>query len=93
MDREITEVQYKWWGVCLSKYQWINMLSLLVREIAYIAKIFETLCIYQIGPDNVSFIGSFLNILRYQNNEREQFCHDLNNWNVFCEIYFNKILT
>jgi hypothetical protein len=45
MAREITRVHYKWWGVCLSNYQWANVLFLLVREIGYAARTSRTPCI------------------------------------------------
>jgi hypothetical protein len=46
--REITRVQYKWWGVCLSKYKSIQMLSLLVREIGNTARTSATPCTFMI---------------------------------------------
>jgi hypothetical protein len=42
MDWEIIRVHYKWWGVCLNKCQWVDVLSRRVREIGDAATLSET---------------------------------------------------
>jgi hypothetical protein len=52
MDRAMTWVNCKWWGACLSKYQWVSVLSLLVREIGYLARTFRT--IWRLNLDTIN---------------------------------------